>query len=139
MSQKDETESNINGELLKDEMADSDYSEMSEDDDDEDEDDVPDEETKKIKKEKRKQMSVSAGVVFKEDPKQKIIENKQEYRLREKMVTRKHRNLYKSMMKGRADRSKEKWLLGKKRKNFEENEKKQRKLKKKSDNLIIDE
>jgi len=56
-------------------------------------------------------------------------EEKQEYRLREKMIKRKHRNLYKSMMKGRRERAKEIWLLRKKRRIHDANEEEMQKKK----------
>lgn len=60
-------------------------------------------------------MKTKAGEVVKEVPWEKDRQERQEYRLREKMVKKKHRKLYKSMMKGREDRAKEIWLLRKKR------------------------
>jgi len=54
---------------------------------------------------------------------------KQEYRLREKMIKKKHRNLYKSMMQGRRERAKEIWLLRKKRRIHDANEEEMRKKK----------
>ncbi|XP_015604531.1 pescadillo homolog [Cephus cinctus] len=77
--------------------------------------------------EKKKQMKVKAGQVTKEDPWEKEKREKQEYRLREKMIKKKHRNLYKSMMKGREERAKEIWLLRKKRRIHDETEKEKRK------------
>lgn len=61
-------------------------------------------------------MAVTTGVTFKENPYQKQIEDKQAFRLREKLVRKKHRNLYKSMKAGREARKKDIWLLNKKRK-----------------------
>lgn len=72
-------------------------------------------EKKKIAKEKKKAMAVTSGVPFKENPYQKEIEDKQAFRLREKLVRKKHRNLYKSMKAGQENRKKEIWLLRKKR------------------------
>lgn len=72
-------------------------------------------------------MKVKSGEIFKGDPWEKNRREKQEYRLREKMVKKKHRNLYKSMMKGREDRAKEIWLLRKKRRLHENTEKEKRK------------
>ena len=60
-------------------------------------------------------MKTKAGQVVKEIPWEKNRQERQEYRLREKMIKKKHRKLYKSMMKGREDRAKEIWLLRKKR------------------------
>lgn len=62
-----------------------------------------------------KNMKTKVGEVEKEVPWEKDRQERQEYRLREKMVKKKHRKLYKSMMKGREDRAKEIWLLRKKR------------------------
>lgn len=68
-------------------------------------------------------MSVSMGLVAREDPTEKKRQERQEHKLREKMIKKKHRNLYRSMMKGRAERGKEAWLLGKKRRLYDEQEK----------------
>ncbi|KAJ9593071.1 hypothetical protein L9F63_027687, partial [Diploptera punctata] len=59
----------------------------------------------------KKKMSVSVGEVTKEDPNEKKKQQTQENKLREKMIKKKHRGLYKSMMKGRRERGKEVWLL----------------------------
>lgn len=72
-------------------------------------------------------MKVKSGTATKEDPREKSRQERQEYRLRERMIKKKHRNLYRSMMKGREERSKEIWLLRKKRRIHDETEKKQRK------------
>ncbi|XP_046389984.1 pescadillo homolog [Ischnura elegans] len=85
----------------------------------------------KEKEEKKKKMAVVAGTVTKDDPIAKKREERQQYRLREKMVKRKHRGLYRSMVAGRAERKKEVWLLGKKRKRIEAEKKEEKKLTKK--------
>ena len=72
-------------------------------------------------------MKVKAGEITKQDPWEENRKEKQEYRLREKMIKKKHRNLYKSMMQGREDRAKEIWLLRKKRRIHEAAEKEKRK------------
>ncbi|XP_043273790.1 pescadillo homolog [Venturia canescens] len=84
-----------------------------------------DKELERLKK--KKLMKVKSGEIYKSDPWEKNRQEKQEYRLREKMVKKKHRNLYKSMMKGREDRAKEIWLLRKKRRLHENAEKDKRK------------
>lgn len=66
---------------------------------------------------------VKSGELYKEDPNQKRQQEIQEYKLREKMVKNKHRKLYKSMKKGRLERSKEVWLLKKKRRLIDEDKK----------------
>lgn len=63
----------------------------------------------------KKKMKVKTGEVTREDPQEKRRQERQEYRLRERMIKKKHRNLYKSMMEGRKERAKEIWLLRKKR------------------------
>lgn len=65
-------------------------------------------------------MAVTTGVPFKEHPYKKEIEDKQAFRLREKLVPKKHRNLYKSMKAGQEKRKKEIWLLRKKRRLHDE-------------------
>nr|CAI5842604.1 unnamed protein product [Callosobruchus analis] len=89
-----------------------------------------------LKLKKKPKLSVSPGKVHKEVPWEKKKQERQEFRLREKMIKRKHRNLYKSMMEGKKQRSKEIWLLRKKRRLHDEaeakNKKEQRRLKKKA-------
>ncbi|XP_063972092.1 pescadillo homolog [Diachasmimorpha longicaudata] len=84
---------------------------------------------------KTKAMKVKPGEVLREDPWAKAKQEKQEFRLREKMIKKKHRKLYKSMMKGREDRAKEIWLLRKKRRIHEEGEKEKRKEERKTKKL----
>lgn len=72
-------------------------------------------------------MQVKAGELTKENPWEKNRIEKQEFRLREKMIKKKHRNLYKSMMQGKEDRAKEIWLLRKKRRIHDNMEKEKRK------------
>lgn len=80
----------------------------------------------------KKTMKVKMGEVTKKNPLEEAQRQKQEYRLREKMIKNKHRNLYRSMMKGREERRKAIWLLRKKRRihdaNKKEEAKKSRKL-----------
>lgn len=78
-------------------------------------------------------MAVTPGKVYKEVPWEKNKQERQEFRLREKMIKKKHKNLYKSMMAGRKERAKEVWLLRKKRRLHEEREKEERKEKKKAE------
>jgi len=101
-------------------------------DDDGEGDDETDAEKKKLKKEKKKAMAVTTGVTHKEHPYQKEIEDKQAFRLREKLVRKKHRNLYKSMKAGQETRKKEIWLLRKKRRLHEEKIKEDKKVEKKN-------
>ena len=63
---------------------------------------------------------MTLGQACKEVPWEKSKQERQEYRLREKMIKRKHRNLYKSMMSAKKERKKEIWLLRKKRRLIEE-------------------
>ncbi|CAG9783885.1 unnamed protein product [Diatraea saccharalis] len=104
--------------------------EVEEDSTSEDEDDDIDPEKKKLKKEKKKAMSVTTGVPHKEHPYQKEIEDKQAFRLREKLVRKKYRNLYKSMKAGQEKRKKEIWLLRKKRRLHDEKVKEAKKAEK---------
>uniref|UniRef100_A0A1B6CUK3 Pescadillo homolog n=1 Tax=Clastoptera arizonana TaxID=38151 RepID=A0A1B6CUK3_9HEMI len=90
-----------------------------EDDDDDDDQEISDLEEKNeqdaVKQSKRAAMNVRAGKIMKEDPAFKKHEEYQELKLREKLIHKKHRKLYQSMMKGRMDRLKDKKLLIKKR------------------------
>ncbi|KAI4462208.1 pescadillo - related [Holotrichia oblita] len=76
-------------------------------------------------------LGVKAGEIEKEAPWVKKREERQEYKLREKMIKKKHRNLYKSMMNAKRERGKEAWLLNKKRKLHDQKEKVKNKSKKK--------
>ncbi|XP_028170771.1 pescadillo homolog [Ostrinia furnacalis] len=101
----------------------------------EDEDDEVDPEKKKLAKEKKKAMAVTTGVPHKEHPYQKEIEDKQAFRLREKLVRKKHRNLYKSMKAGQEKRKKEIWLLRKKRRLHDEKAKEEKKAEKRKQRM----
>ncbi|XP_061712467.1 pescadillo homolog [Cydia pomonella] len=92
-------------------------------------------EKKKLAKEKKKAMAVTAGVTHKEHPYQKEIEDKQAFRLREKLVRKKHRNLYKSMKAGQEARKKEIWLLRKKRRLHDEKVKEDKKSEKRKQKI----
>jgi len=92
-------------------------------------------ENNSMREEKKKHMSVSTGIVAREDPAERKWQEKQEYKLREKMIKKKHRNLYRSMMKGKAERAKEAWLLAKKRRLHDEQEKAKLTAKKKEKRL----
>lgn len=81
-------------------------------------------------------MQVKTGEIMKVDPWEKARQEKQEYRLREKMIKRKHRNLYKSMMKGREERAKQIWLLRKKRRIHDAAEKEKRKEQRKEQRKV---
>lgn len=96
--------------------------EMLKDEETENADETEIQEKVSIRDEKKKRMSVSTGIVAREDPADKKWQERQEYKLREKMIKKKHRNLYRSMMKGKAERSKEAWLLAKKRRLHDEQE-----------------
>lgn len=110
--------------------------EVEEDSDsDEEQDDGLDPEKKKLAKEKKKAMAVTAGVPHKEHPYQKEIEDKQAFRLREKLVRKKHRNLYKSMKAGQEKRKKEIWLLRKKRRLHDEKVKEEKKAEKRKQRM----
>ncbi|CAK1581737.1 unnamed protein product [Parnassius mnemosyne] len=103
--------------------------------DDEDGEDNLDPEKKKLAKEKKKSMAVVSGVPYKENPYQKQIEDKQAFRLREKLVRKKHRNLYKSMKAGQEKRKKEIWLLRKKRRLHDEKVKEEKKAEKRKQKM----
>jgi len=76
-------------------------------------------------------MAVIAGEVTKANPRQKDIDEAAQLRLRERMIARKHRKLYRSMMKGRRKREQEVNLLKKKRKVIDEETKTAKKKSKK--------
>ncbi|KAL1490747.1 hypothetical protein ABEB36_013394 [Hypothenemus hampei] len=68
----------------------------------------------------KSKLSVSTGEVYKEVPWEKSRQERQEYKLREKMIKKKHKKLYNSMMEGRKERAKAIWLLRKKRRLHDE-------------------
>ncbi|XP_032676556.1 pescadillo homolog [Odontomachus brunneus] len=76
---------------------------------------------------KKKAMKVKVGEVTKKNQWEEVQRQKQEYRLREKMIKNKHRNLYRSMMKGREERRKAIWLLRKKRRIYDTDKKEETK------------
>ncbi|XP_066141344.1 pescadillo homolog [Euwallacea fornicatus] len=90
----------------------------NDDDENEDEDNLEEVAAENMKK--KSKLSVTSGEVYKEVPWEKNRQERQEYRLREKMVKKKHKKLYKSMMEGRNERAKEIWLLRKKRRLHDE-------------------
>lgn len=82
---------------------------------------------------KKKKISVTRSQLeTEEDPFMKKKEERQEYRLREKMVKNKHKRMYKSMMEGKSKRLKEIWLLRKKRRLHDEAAANEKKVAKKS-------
>ncbi|XP_012060134.1 PREDICTED: pescadillo homolog [Atta cephalotes] len=111
--------------------------EMEEEEENDDNDVQIDEEKEKEKMKKqvqlqKKKMKVQTGEILKENSWEKARLEKQEYRLREKMIKKKHRKLYQSMMKGREGRAKEIWLLRKKRRIHDAKEKEKRKEQRKA-------
>ncbi|CAH0555358.1 unnamed protein product [Brassicogethes aeneus] len=107
MYKKDEEN---DGEGVDDDEEDEDNEEDGGENEDDEEESDNEEESQNEKK-----LSVTPGEVFKEVPWEKSRQERQEYRLREKLVKNKHRKLYKSMMEGKEKRAKEIWLLRKKR------------------------
>lgn len=76
----------------------------------------------------RAAMNVSAGKIVQDDPAVVRQEEYQELKLREKMINKKHRNLYRSMMKGRRDRIRDKKLLIRKRQTIDGEKRDEHKL-----------
>lgn len=74
---------------------------------------------------------MTTGEVYKEVPWEKDRQDRQAFKLREKLVKNKHKKLYKSMMEGRKERAKEIWLLRKKRRLHDEKQVEEKKAKKK--------
>lgn len=105
----------------------------SEESEEEDEDEsIINKAEKEYEKDLERQRNVKPSKVLKSEVVTEVAwekdrQDKQAYRLREKMVPRKHRNLYKGMMKGRQERAKDIWLLRKKRRVHEEAEKEKKK------------
>merc|ERR1712098_98216 len=94
--------------------------------------DVEEEGKKNDVKEEDTSMGVKVGMMTKldEDHDRKMIED-EEYKLRVMMIKKKHRGLYRSMMKSRKKRMNEAKNLERKRKDWDEkNNKKKKKVKK---------
>lgn len=81
----------------------------------ESEEESKEKENKVVKKALKKKMAVTPGKLEKPDPVAISQEERQEKKLREKMVEKKHRALYRSMMKGRSERSRDLKVLMRKR------------------------
>ncbi|KAJ3643185.1 hypothetical protein Zmor_025910 [Zophobas morio] len=128
LHKKQETDDESEEEEQEDEKLEAEDSEKVDEDEEDTEDEEEEEEGESTKK---KKLKVTPGEVYKEVPWEKSKQERQEYKLREKLVKNKHRKLYKSMMAGRQQRAKEIWLLRKKRRLHEEKQKEERKKKKK--------
>merc|ERR1719312_1355891 len=96
----------------------------SEDDADEEEDEDSgnvDDSDEEEKTEDSKGMGVQVGMMEKlDDDHERKMEEDEEYKLRVMMIKKKHRNLYRSMMKNRRKRTNESKLKEKKRKEWDE-------------------
>ncbi|KAH8352724.1 hypothetical protein KR084_005946 [Drosophila pseudotakahashii] len=96
-----------------------------EEDDDEEEEEV-DEKTKRLQQEKQK-MAVQSGKVHKVNKRQVHKAEVDEHRLQARMVKPRHRNLFRKLIREKQTKEKEEWLLRKKRRTFEADEKEARK------------
>ncbi|XP_076289348.1 pescadillo homolog isoform X1 [Lasioglossum baleicum] len=123
-SEEEDDDEKADGESKNDQ---GDEVEIEEEDDDEQIPSKAEDKKEQKRLQKKKAMKVKSGTVTKEDPWERNRQERQEYRLRERMIKKKHRNLYRSMMKGREERSKEIWLLRKKRRIHDETAKQKRK------------
>lgn len=70
-------------------------------------------------------MAVVTGKATAPDPKELKKAEQQEYKLREKMVPKKYKKLYVSMMKAKADRKRDKNVLNRKRIKIEKQKKRE--------------
>ncbi|XP_067011888.2 pescadillo homolog [Anabrus simplex] len=134
LKQQEQAEEDSEGSVEDEEIGENSNEEDEEEEEkEEDVEVIPKEEKDELddKQKKKKLMSVTAGTIAVEDPREKTQQERQEYKLREKMIQKKHRNLYRSMMKSKLERKKEIWLLRKKRRLHEEEEKAKRKAEKK--------
>jgi len=114
--------------------------EESEEEDEEDEDsgNVDDSEEEDEKTEKSKGMGVQVGMMEKlDDDHERKMEEDEEYKLRVMMIKKKHRNLYRSMMKNRRKRMNESKLKEKKRKEWDEENTPKSKKKKKTHTVSV--
>jgi len=107
--------------------ADSDESEDDDEDDDDDDDDEETREKKRKSKLEKKKMAVTAGKLHKENTRAlKKIET-EEHRLKARMVKPRHRGLFRKLIKEKQEKQKEHWLLDKKRKRINAEEKQMKK------------
>jgi len=124
--EKEDEDDEAEGDEEKDEEEDQEEEEEEEeeeeDDDDEDESEEEEEEEQpEVKEGKREVVNKEEAIKEKEN---------EEFRLRELMIPRKHRGLYKSMMKNRKKRTNEAKYLERKRKKWEEENAPKKKAKK---------
>jgi len=120
------------GKVPEEQVDEDDEESEEEDEEDEDSGNVDDSEEEDEKTEKSKGMGVQVGMMEKlDDDHERKMEEDEEYKLRVMMIKKKHRNLYRSMMKNRRKRMNESKLKEKKRKEWdEENTPKSKKKKK---------
>ncbi|KAK9513025.1 hypothetical protein O3M35_001308 [Rhynocoris fuscipes] len=102
------------------EEEDNDEKDSSEEDENGDDEDkmeaINDEDVaERRRKELKKKMVVSTGKIIAEDPEEMKKQKLQEFKLRERMVEKKYRALYRSMRKGQALRRRDATVLKKKR------------------------
>merc|ERR1719186_482440 len=117
----------------EEESEDEEDDEGEEEEEEEEESDEEESGDKENEAEEIKKMSVEAGKAEKIDLEAlEKITDEEEYRLRVMMIKKKHRGLYKSMMKGRRRRTNEAKGMEKKRKEHDENQLKEKKFKKKA-------
>ncbi|XP_016944040.3 pescadillo homolog [Drosophila suzukii] len=96
------------------------------DDDEEEEEEEVDEKTKRLQEEKQK-MSVQSGKVHKVNKRQVHKAEVDEHRLQARMVKPRHRNLFRKLIREKQTKEKEEWLLRKKRRTIEADNKEARK------------
>jgi pescadillo protein len=124
------------GEKAEEEEEEEDDEDEEEDEEENIEDDDSDEEEEKeegaVKKGEESTMGVKVGTMTKldEDHDRKMLED-EEYKLRVMMIKKKHRGLYRSMMKSRKKRMNEAKNMEKKRKDWDEKSVGDKKAKKK--------
>ena len=76
-------------------------------------------------------MAVESGKVYRENPNHKLKQADQEHSLMARMVKNKHRNLYRKLIREERTKEKEKWLLNKKRKRIDAEDKDEKLMKRK--------
>ncbi|XP_037708137.1 pescadillo homolog [Drosophila subpulchrella] len=96
------------------------------DDEEEEEEEEVDEKTKRLREEKQK-MSVQSGKVHKVNKRQVHKAEVDEHRLQARMVKPRHRNLFRKLIREKQTKEKEEWLLRKKRRTIEADNKEARK------------
>lgn len=96
----------------------------------EEDDEVNEKEKKRV--EEKRNMAVQSGKLHRESKRQQHKIEVEEHRLKARMVKPRHRNLFRKLIREKQEKDKEQWLLQKKRKQIDKEEKVTKKANKKA-------